>query len=418
MLLRFRAANFRSIHEPIELVLQGRETGDRAEFDALPLAALYGPNGSGKSNVLKALMYMRGAVRVSHQRWDPTEPPPRHPFRLDQGAQDEDSVFEVDFVADGTRFQYGFTVGPEFFTSEWLYSFPEGRRRTLFEREEQKFHFGRGFRGTNRQVADLVRPNSLFVSAGAVNNHDGVRPVFEWFDRLQSAGIHNDAPTSNERTRQLLASDEHSEVRRMLALADLGITDASIRREELPPEVLKAFKAAQAALVEDADDESLPEFPDTREVVDFEHTRSDGYSVNITFLNESRGTQMWFSHIGPVLETLREGGVLVIDELDASLHPRLSSELIRLFANRESNRHGAQLLFSTHDTTLLGNLVDGTLAREDVWFTEKDRDGATTLYPLSDFRPRKSEALERGYLQGRYGAVPIVDLTEVGAAIQ
>jgi hypothetical protein len=245
-----------------------------------------------------------------------------------------------------------------------------------------------------------------------------VRPVFEWFDRLQTAGFNNDTSASNDRTRQLLVGKEADEVRRMLALADLGITNVSVRREEWPPEVVRAIKAARAALGQDEDDDSQPEFPDDHEVVDFEHSRSDGFTASIPYPEESRGTQMWFSHIGPVLEALQEGGVLVIDELDASLHPRLSSELIRLFSNRESNSRGAQLIFSTHDTTLLGNLVDGTLAREDVWFTEKDTDGATTLYPLSDFRPRKSEALERGYLQGRYGAVPIVDLTEVGAAIE
>jgi AAA15 family ATPase/GTPase len=165
-------------------------------------------------------------------------------------------------------------------------------------------------------------------------------------------------------------------------------------------------------------DDEAPEPDPTHTIIEFDHQSADGASARISHAFESRGTQMWFSYIGPVLKTLRDGGVLVVDELDASLHPRLSSEILRLFAGRDTNPHGGQLVFSTHDTSLLSSLVDHRLAREQVWFTEKDTSGATILYPLSDFRPRKNEALERGYLQGRYGGVPIVDFSELAEQLK
>jgi AAA15 family ATPase/GTPase len=124
---------------------------------------------------------------------------------------------------------------------------------------------------------------------------------------------------------------------------------------------------------------------------------------------ESNGTQKLFQLALPVLLALREGSVLVVDELESSLHPSLAQEIVILFNNPSKNPNNAQLIFSTHDTNLLGTILgEPVLRRDQVWLTEKDPEGGTVLYPLTDYKPRKSENLERGYLQGRYGAIPFL----------
>jgi hypothetical protein len=410
MLIRFRTSNYRSIRDTAELTFPTDSDGQVSV-----IAALYGANASGKTNVLKALEFMRSAVLESHKSWKPGNRPPRTPFALDPTSASKPSLFEVDAIIDGVRHQYGFTLGPETVEEEWLYTYPEGRRRTLFERTGQEFDFRRTFKGPSRTVADLVRPNSLFVSAAAINNHEGVRDLYSWFESISFGGL---GPTggipNTQRTEQLLLSENRREVERLMTEADLGISSVSVTTEDLGPEVAAAMRnlLMQIAPEIDLDDPDLPDVTTRSEIV-FEHVTELGNTVRISFQDESRGSQVWFSHIGALLVALKHGGVLVVDELDASLHPRLSSEIIRMFANPETNPRRAQLIFSTHDTSLLGNLLEQHLSREDVWFTEKDSSGATILYPLTEFRPRKNEALERGYLQGRYGAVPILDFAEL-----
>jgi AAA15 family ATPase/GTPase len=217
----------------------------------------------------------------------------------------------------------------------------------------------------------------------------------------------------------LVEQGRGDDIERLITLADLGITGVSVRSEEIDPEVVSAVRSLISTLTAKSEDAPEDFDPDPNQtLIEFEHSGGAGATARIGLNDESRGTRMWFSHIGPVLKVLSDGGLLVVDELDASLHPRLSSEILRLFADPETNPRSAQLLFSTHDTSLLGNLLDHRLSREDVWFTEKDNTGATLLYPLSDFRPRKDEALERGYLQGRYGAVPIVDFAELAEQLK
>jgi hypothetical protein len=153
--------------------------------------------------------------------------------------------------------------------------------------------------------------------------------------------------------------------------------------------------------------------------VELQHLRSDGPSVGLPFESESQGTQTLVALAGPLSQALRNGYLLMVDELDTSLHPRLVAELVKLFQSPVSNPKQAQLVFSTHDTSLLGSLVGEApiLDRDQVWFVEKDQSGATSLYPLTDFSPRRLENLERGYLQGRYGAVPFFQEDELISAL-
>jgi len=188
----------------------------------------------------------------------------------------------------------------------------------------------------------------------------------------------------------MLATEEKkSALLDLLHLADLGIADLDLREERRKSHYV--FEAGAAPTV-----------------LELMHRSREGL-VPMPFERESRGTRAWVCLAGAMLWALEQGAVLLLDELDASLHPRLTLEMVRLFQDPDRNPRQAQLIFNTHDTTLLGTLLgEPALHRDQVWFVEKDREGATHLFPLTDFKPRKFENLERGYLQGRYGAIPFV----------
>jgi hypothetical protein len=194
-----------------------------------------------------------------------------------------------------------------------------------------------------------------------------------------------------------------------LQAADLGISDVERLRPELDPEMAERIKRALRILNEQDDDadDSNEQFI-YNDMVRLHHTGRNG-AVAIDPNLESQGTLVWLGLVGPVLETLRDGTAILMDELDASLHPHLAQQVVALFQSRDTNRRCAQLIFNSHDTTVLGDSGERLLGRDQIWFTEKDSDGATTLFPLSDFSPKGDEAIERRYLRGRYGAVPVLD---------
>jgi AAA15 family ATPase/GTPase len=211
-------------------------------------------------------------------------------------------------------------------------------------------------------------------------------------------------------------------VRELLAFADLGVTDLRVTTAEVPDEVRNRLTKVVFAVLgsEEFNSETMDRImQEANRGIELIHQVGDSdETVSLDFAQESLGTQNWLALIGPMLEALEHGSVLLVDEIDASLHPRLSNELIRVFHDCELNQNGAQLIFNTHDPSLIGTLLgDSPLRRDEVRLTEKDKCGVTHLYPLTEFRPRKAENLERGYLQGRYGGVPFVDHEHLADAI-
>jgi predicted ATPase len=402
MLVRFGVTNFRSLRDEQELSMvaslrEGRLDTVRSEglgLDLVRVAAIYGANAAGKSNILSALCFMRNAVKDSHRLWRPGGPIPREPFLLDDSSRSSASLFEVDLLLDGVRLQYGFKLDAERILEEWLYSYPKKRRQLLFSRDSaasETFVFGKHLKGNHRLVQALVRENSLFLSVAAANNHQMLLPLYRWF----ADGLH--VSSAEDRTSDLSFTlamlspepERKAAVIELLELADLGIADLELREERR--EGMFVFEAAAAP-----------------RVLEIKH-RAGGGLVSLPLQRESRGTQAWLSLTGTILWVLERGAALLLDELDASLHPRLALEVIRIFQDPARNPRNAQLLLTTHDTTLLGSLLgEPGLYRDQVWFVEKDQEGASHLYPLTDFKPRKFENLERGYLQGRYGAIPFI----------
>jgi uncharacterized protein len=410
VLIRFRVENFRSIKEEQEISLVAsalteheatvRQFGTSG-LRLLPAAAVYGPNASGKSSLFDALRFMRTAVLDSHRNWSPDGGVPHEPFAFDRATL-EPGVFVVDILVEGIRYEYGFSADSVRVMDEWLYAWPRGRRQELFTRSSPRdveFSFNRALMGENRAISALTRPNSLFLSAAAQNNHPALLPIYHWFS--QNLWIVEDStrPSFQHYTIEQCRDEGYrSWILSLLRAADLGITDVEfVDGEDLPAESdLHDSANFLGRLLR-----RLPRPPR----VQFWHAAADGGSSPLPFEMESRGTRTLFSLLGILTWTLNVGGTLVVDELDQSLHPELAHHIVNLFIEPASNPRNAQLVFNTHDTTLLDA---GLLRRDQIWFTEKGSDGATHLFPLTDFQPRKQENLHRGYLQGRYGAVPSI----------
>jgi uncharacterized protein len=405
MLLRFKFSNFRSFRDEAEfsLVASGLDDSPNAAFEVpglkervLPVAAIYGANASGKTNVIRALQFVWQAVLHSHRTWSPQGPIPREPFVLG-GAMPLASRFETDLVISGVRYQYGFALDSESVAEEWLLAYPNGRPQTWFKRlRGVPMSFSNKLAGENKATEALMRPNSLFLSAAAQNNHAALLPVYGWFANSLSIRL-GVAPDTADICKD---DDCRKAVAELIRAADLGIVQLRVQERPLT-EVQKDTWEFFRKIVKQAE----LAVPETHLRILLTH-RLGAETQEFEPELESDGTIAYTALLGPVVNALRTGGVVCVDELDASLHPLLAIRIIELFNDRARNPHGAQLIFNTHDTNLLSSKV---LRRDEIWFTEKQPDGNSALYPLTDFKPRRHENLENGYLQGRYGAIPFIN---------
>lgn len=414
MLVEFSVANFRSIRERQTLSMvaaSGREHREHNAFDPaapatpdlLRSAVVYGANAAGKSNFIAALSFVQELVLDSAKKGQKGDAISVVPFLMDHDSANKPSEFELIFVQDGVRYQYGFSVTRQRVESEWLVAYPKGKPQSWFARKagSDDWNFGSNFRGRRKVWQETTRDNALFLSTAVQLNAEQLNPVFDWFRSRLKIIAHYARVAPDFSVEQCESETSlRKQILDFLRMADLGIGDIRIERLKfdatmLPEDMPETLR--QQLLKEMAD----KEFADVR----FAHRAAGGADVLLDMEDESGGTQKLFALAGPWLDVLANGWVLFIDELDTSLHPLLMRHLIGLFHDSEINKKNAQLMFSTHDTTILDAQV---FRRDQVWFVEKDRDLASHLYPLSDFSPRKGENYARGYLQGRYGALPFV----------
>lgn len=431
MMLAFRAANVRSFRDELELSMLAtaraeqrivrhvswREGGQ--PLGVLPVAGIFGANGSGKSNVLEAMDDMRFYVVNSFRRTG--EDLRRWPFRLDPDFEKRPSRYEIDIVLDGVRHEYGFVLDSERICEEWATRYPRGKAARLFDRKLDVVEAGPSARAQTRAVERLLRPNALFLSTAAAANHPLLVPLYQWFHRNLLSAVAANRPGRQAFTIEMLGRGiDRDRILTLLRAADLGIVGArkvevdSALRERLA----RALREAMNEEGKPADDEADLDFA------------MDGFSlvhrgvageVELQPEEESLGTLVWLGLIGPLVTALSNGSVLLADELDTSLHPALVQRLIELFQEPETNPRRAQLIFNSHDPTILGDSRGHRLlGRDQTWFTEKRIDGSTRLFSLLDLDPRKHEAVGRRYLEGRYGAVPVLsasDFDRVGELI-
>ncbi|GII81898.1 hypothetical protein Sru01_68800 [Sphaerisporangium rufum] len=399
MLLSFRVANHRSLRDEQHLLLTPSYPADQpagSGWQAVPVLGIFGPNASGKSNVIDAIWYMRKLVRGSLKESEPGTGIERHPFALDATARTEPSSYVVDLLLEGVRHTYGFAVDDEHVVEEWMYSYPQGRKAKIFHRTPDGYTYGGRSPDSMRQVEEITESNVLYLSVAARSRQTLVRPVYDWFAGLLVRDVTMIRPSSRFLQQQVHDLDR---LTALLRAADTGIESA-----EMVEETDLEFARRSARLGE------VPGLLQRRKEIVFRHRGEGGATYVLGLGDQSLGTQAIYDIGRSVFVALDRGRPLVVDELDSSLHPYLSAQLIRLFTDQDTNPRGAQLIFTSHDATLLGRIQgDEVLQRDHIWFTEKNECGMTELFPLSDFKPRQEENRERRYLAGRYGAVPVVN---------
>lgn len=414
MLVEFRVKNFRSLRDEQVLSLAASKdktlldthalgTGLKAAPHLLKSAVVYGANASGKSNLIKALQDMRGVVLESATVIQPGQTFAVQPFRLDAQSASQPTEFEVTFILGDVRYQYGFAMTPQRIVSEHLRVYKAFKPQRWFERyfDEESgkdvYEFGPGLKGAKNVWEGATRPNALFLSMAVQLNSEALRPVFDWFAH-RLVIFNEQAPLSSQFSVQMLQQEtQRKAICEFLRAADISIADIEVSTRQAMMHSIR-FDLATGKREETASEQPVDE-------VKFHHVTEHGTAV-FDLADESSGTRNLLFLTGPILDILSKGLTLVVDELDTSMHTLLVQALVRLFHRPEVNTGGAQLIFTTHDTSLLD--AYGLFRRDQVWFVEKKKDQSSELYALLEFSPRKNEALERGYLQGRYGALPFL----------
>lgn len=416
MILKFSTENFRSIQSVASaslvatslLELRDSLIASRyAKYGVTPVMALYGSNASGKSNFLEALAFMRSVVLQSFQHGQADALIPVKPFLLDEQSRDQPSTFVLDFVMHDVRYQLGFSLTRERVTEEWLYTYPKRSQQVLYHRSvdaDTEYHFGRGLGGSNRQIQNITRSNALFISTAAASTHPVLTQIWHYFKDNLVIEL-SPSTSSNARLAQQLSADKNllRDAAKYLAMADTGISDVRIQDKPVPDSTKTRLNELYQVIGKLAGEPLRAELLDADRTIELGHNGADNSIHYLEFEDESLGTQYLFSLLPALLTAIDGGKVLVLDEITTSLHTHLTRCLVRLFSNKETNPHGAQLIFSTHDTNLLS---PGLLRRDEVWLTEKSTQGITTVTPLSDYKTKITDNIERGYLQGRFGAVP------------
>ena len=369
-----------------------------------PRMFLVGANASGKSNLIKALSFVREFVLDSATELKPRDDTGVTPFLLDQTSRQAPSKFEITFVSQNVRYVFGFSVNRFRVLEEYLIAFPKGLPQTWYHRE----YVGQTYRWSGSESAlkkatslrDKTRQNALFLSVGPQFNNEQLTEVFSWFqDHLAIVRLSGPSTLTSAFSVQRLQNPESKDqILGMMKNADIGIVHAEVIEEEfqmddlrdhLPPSVLSKMSKEELLV----------------QRVEFHHKTRDGVGMPLEYESESDGTKRLFALAGPWLGTLNSEHTVIMDELETSLHPLLVEELLKLLLDPKHLESTAQVVFSTHSPLLLSA---GILRRDQIWFTEKNREGATHLYPLTDFKPRNDQSLAKGYLSGRYGAIPFI----------
>lgn len=412
MLVQFTVGNYRSIKAEQTLSLVAGHDKSLSEnlikvanfkHSLLRQVAIYGANAAGKSNLLRAVEALRVMVEESARLQEGQALPWIQPHRLDAATEQQPTTFALVFLLDGVRYQYEVATTAQRVFHEELTAWPQGRPQTWFVRTfnrtqgKEQWKFGTHFKGNQSQQhlwQTSTRSNALFLSTAVQLNNEQLKPIFRWMTQQLIVIVPGKTDFNPALSfEQLHSRHGHDRLLAILNGADIGIERLYLKdvENDLNPSLmlLPLFKGHEILKV--------------HKLMSI-HKRTDHSEVEFDFDDESDGTRALFRFAGGWLKALEVGATLLVDELDRSLHPLLAQMLVKLFRS-ENNPSNAQLIFTTHDTTLL----DAELLRRDqIWFAEKSQEGATQLYSLLEFSPRKQEALERGYLLGRYGAIPFV----------
>jgi AAA15 family ATPase/GTPase len=426
MLVEFTVANFRSFQDAMTLSMVAAnlvakdktvDTSNLIKIDSeislLKAAVIYGANASGKSNLLKALLFMKWFMVNSSKESQSTDKIGVEPFMLDLHGESEPSHFELVFIMDGIRYRYGFEADRNRVSAEWLYYVPSSRETPVFNRNDNVISASKKLDAEG--VDKRTRSNALFLSVCAQFNVPLAERILTWiFEKLNVlSGLH-DHHYRNYTAGSCTKDANRQKISSLIKALDTGISGIAVERNTLsidslpsamPEELKKLITRGSDSYTEVSVKTTHKKFGKDGSLVGEEEFDMDE--------NESDGTQKLFALAGPLFNALNEGEVLFIDELDSRLHPLVTLEIIRLFSTVESNPKNAQLVFVTHDT----NLLDKNLFRRDqIWFTEKNRYGATSLYSLAEFKIRNDASFRTDYIKGKYGAIPFIGNLDITAS--
>lgn len=402
MILEFSVANFLSFKNRVTFSMIASATSGLDDNYAvindkkiLKIAAIYGANASGKSNLFKILNIVNLILKNSNNR-DINAKLPLVPFKFDEKLLNKPTEFEIKFIVDKIRYVYGFKADMNQIYDEYLYYYPNGRETKIFDRTNiNVYSYTQKDEKILKDIENKNAHNKFFLATATTWNFEKTRPAYDFL----TSGISTFFNIEELKSMAFNLYEKENKKLKEFALdffkkADFNIEDYKVSKIYLPQELLMN--------IPDFLKKDTSEKPKVFQVL-FKHKESNNY---LTLDEESLGTQMIFSFIPFIADTLNNKKVLIIDELDKSLHPYLVHYIVEMFNNPEINSNGAQLIFNTHDTNLLDLNI---LRRDQIWFTEKNNDnGESDLYSLSDFSVRKSENIEKGYMLGRYGAVPFI----------
>ena len=386
MLLQFSITNHRSIKETAIISMKAAADKTMKEVlispdgkkELVPVMAIYGANAAGKSNVIHALLLMREMVCGSYAKPLKGAELPYEPFAFVDG-QTEPTTFEIIFYYESIKYAYGFSFDKDRIISEYLYHWPNGREALVFSREKDEYEFRESIQ-EQLTLAGRTSENRLYLTSSNEWNCAQTEKAYLWFQKnlrgLIATGVSNESTIDAIRK----GGDGKQRILKEMMLADLGICNVELSGTKEKPIISTVHQL----------------------------TDDSGEKKQYTLLlgQESVGTQRFFSRIGLWMDALNSGAVLVVDEIEASMHPLLTRHLIEMIQDQTTNQNHAQLIFTTHDTGLLDLKL---LRRDQIWFAEKDeKTMQTDIYALTEFSPRKEENIARGYLQGRYGAIPFI----------
>lgn len=418
MLLSFTVGNFRSFKESKTFSMKAASIQEHKDFvresnntKLLPVAAVYGANSSGKSNLLSALRMMKD-VLLSSVKTNPTEKLKTDTFKLDEEHPQKPTLFDIVFSTNGITYRYGFEYTETSITGEWLYTVNNDREKNLFIRNSEGIGVSKDFpEGKDKEEA--TAENRLFLSLVAQLNGKTSLAVMKWFEDLRVMSGARDSDFRKYSFDYLFADNPKAELAQtFISAMDLGFT--SLRKADTEDEKNDLLnsegkpKTGFEAIFNLGWSLFPPKIQTGHKVLHKDGTFTEAFFSNDEM--ESEGTKKIINMSGPIADTLLNGGIIVIDELDAKLHPLLTKKIIGIFNSPKTNLYNAQLIFATHDTNLLSNKI---FRRDQIWFAEKNReDESTDIYPLSEIKEQNGDKIrndriyEKDYINGKYGAIP------------
>jgi uncharacterized protein len=418
MLIEFTVGNFRSFKEPASLSMVATKIRARDpavnknntiivddKLTLLTSAAVYGANASGKSNLIRALVFMQQFVLTSANESQSGELIGVENFQLSTETDTKPSFFEVVFLLEGIQYRYGFEVNRKEIVSEWLFSLPSTKEAMLFVREQKVIKRGTKFK-EGKNLEDKTRSNALFLSVVAQFNGQIAQTILKWFQRIGIVSGLNDIGYRVFTINQVIEGKYKSEIVKLVKSLDVGLDEVvGIKLDKakftLPPDMPEEIRTIMLKSMEEGN----------LLTVQTKHTKFNAKGQPVDSISfdmdqkESHGTQKLFYLAGPIVDVLSQGKILVVDEMEARLHPLITQKLIQLFNSKKTNSKHAQLIFTTHDTNLLSNKF---FRRDQIWFIEKDTMGCSYLYSLAELKVRNDRSFDDDYISGRYGAIPFI----------